>query len=70
MHGKGKLMAKKKMECNNCGGRMRIDTEGVHVMGGGESPILKLRCDNCDITRMEYRADIEAELAAEGAQNA
>ncbi len=58
-------MAKKKMECNKCGGKMRIDKKGVTVVGGGESPIVKLRCDKCDITRMELKTDIDAELAAD-----
>ena len=56
-------MTKKKLECNECGGEMRIDTGGVHVHGGGSSPIAKLRCDKCDTTRFEKREDIEAELA-------
>jgi hypothetical protein len=44
---------------------MRIDAGGVTVYGGGSGPppIVKLRCDNCDITRFEQRADIEQELA-------
>lgn len=42
---------------------MKITTEGVHVYGGGPSPIVKLRCEKCNITRMEKREDIENELA-------
>jgi len=53
----------KKLNCNKCGGKMRMTTEGVHVYGGGPSPIIKLRCDKCDITRFEKREDIERELA-------
>lgn len=54
-----------KMDCNECGGKMRIDTGGVTVVGGGPgpTPIVKLRCDKCDITRFEQRSDIERELA-------
>lgn|GEM_PF-2750514 len=54
-----------KLSCTECGGTMRIATEGVHVIGGGPSPIIKLRCDKCDITRLEKREDIERELALE-----
>jgi len=57
------IITMKKLECNECGGVMRIDTGGVYIYGGGPSPIVKLRCDNCDITRFEKREDIDAELA-------
>jgi hypothetical protein len=60
----------KKLVCNQCGGKMRITTEGVHVYGGGPSPIVKLRCDKCDITRFENREDIERELAEESGPSA
>ena len=51
--------------CTECGQKMRKTTDGVHVYGGGKSPIVKLRCDKCDITRFEKREDIEAEESAE-----
>jgi type IV pilus assembly protein PilA len=59
-------MSKRKIDCNKCGGRMRIDEGGV-VMPGvvGPTPIVKLFCDACVVTRFESRTDIEAELAAE-----
>jgi hypothetical protein len=58
-------MHKMKLQCNECGGRMRVESGGVTVHGGGSGspPIVKLRCDNCDITRFEQRADIDRELA-------
>lgn len=59
--------AKRKLDCNNCGRRMR-EEGGVTVVGGtpgAAPPIVKLRCDNCDITRFEYREEIERELAEE-----
>ncbi len=55
----------KKLKCRQCGERMNITTEGVHVFGGGPSPIVKLRCEKCNITRFENRVDIERELAEE-----
>ena len=44
---------------------MTIATGGVVVVGGspGPSPIVKLRCEKCNITRFENRDDIENELA-------
>jgi len=63
---RGRAVAKKKLECNKCGGRMRIDPGGVIVVGGsGPPPNVKLRCDKCDITRFERRSEIDRELAAE-----
>jgi hypothetical protein len=61
-------MAKKKLECNECGGKMRIDTGGITVVGGGPGTpsIVKLRCDKCNINRREKRSDIERELAESG----
>jgi len=61
-------MAKYKLQCNKCGGKMRIDPDGVTMVGGGPgpAPIVKLRCDKCDITRFEQRSDIERELAESG----
>ena len=57
-------MADRKLECNRCGGQMRVCASGVRMIGGGPgpTPIVKLRCDECDITRFEQRTDIDAEL--------
>jgi len=48
---------KNKTLCRQCGGTMRIDTENVHVYGGS-SPVVMLRCDKCDITRLEKHEDV------------
>lgn len=59
---------KRKLDCNNCGRRMTIDEGGVTYVGGAPGaapPIVKLYCSNCDITRFEYREEIERELAGE-----
>ena len=54
-----------KLQCNRCGGRMRVESGGVTVHGRrlGPSSIVKLRCDKCDITRFEQQADIDWGLA-------
>jgi len=43
---------------------MAATSEGVLTVGAGASaaaPVLKLRCEECDITRPEKRAEIEGE---------
>lgn len=51
-----------KSTCVECGQKMTITSEGVFFMGGGEPNIVKLRCERCNITRFEKKADIEKEL--------
>jgi len=45
--------------CRKCGAKMRPTTEDVIVLGDGESDIVKLRCDACNITRFERREDVD-----------
>lgn len=58
-------MPKMKLQCNECGANMRVESGGVTVHGGvsGTPPVVKLWCDKCDITRFEQRAAIDKELA-------
>jgi len=51
-----------KSRCTECGQKMTITSEGVFFMGGGEPNIVKLRCERCNLTRFEKKADIEMEL--------
>jgi len=54
----------KKLLCNRCGGLMAATSEGVFMVGAAPKaapPVLKLRCEKCDITRFEKRAEIEGE---------
>jgi hypothetical protein len=54
----------KKLLCNKCGSVMSTTSEGVFVVGANSSakaPVLKLRCEKCDITRVEKRTEIEGE---------
>ena len=57
-----------KLRCTQCGGKLQLTTEGVHVFGGsgGPSPIVRLRCEKCGIDRVFMRKDIEKDLIAEG----
>ncbi len=57
----------KKLLCNKCGSVMNTTNEGVFPVGANSSakaPLLKLRCETCDITRVEKRAEIEGEWIA------
>jgi hypothetical protein len=67
----GNNFPKKKMVCKKCGGKMTLATDGVVVVGGspGPTPIVKLRCEKCNITRFENRGDIEMELAEENSSS-
>lgn len=57
----------KKLKCNQCGNVMTTTTDGISYVGAGpsvESAVLKLRCEKCDITRIEKRWEIEGEWIA------
>ena len=54
--------ARMKSLCVECGQKMTITSEGVFFTGSGEPNIVKLRCERCDITRFEKKADMEREL--------
>ncbi len=57
----------KKVKCNQCGDVMTTTTEGVSYVGANpsaESAVLKLRCEKCNITRIEKRWEIEGEWIA------
>lgn len=57
----------KKLKCNQCGNVMTTITDGISYVGAGpsaESAVLKLRCEKCDITRIEKRWEIEGEWIA------
>jgi hypothetical protein len=51
-----------KILCVQCGHKMTITSKGVFYFGSGEPNIVKLRCEQCDITRFERKPDIEREL--------
>ena len=51
-----------KSTCVECGQKMTITSEGVFFMGGGEPNVVKLRCERCNITRFEKKAEMEREL--------
>jgi len=51
-----------KSTCIECGQKMTITSEGVFFIGGGQPNVVKLRCETCNITRFEKKADIEKEL--------
>lgn len=57
----------KKLKCNQCGNVMTTTTDGISYAGAGpsvESAVLKLRCEKCDITRIEKKWEIEGEWIA------
>lgn len=57
----------RKLKCNQCGNVMTTTTDGISYVGVGpsvESAVLKLRCEKCDITRIEKRWEIEGEWIA------
>ncbi len=57
----------KKLKCNQCGNVMTTTTDGISYVGAGpsvESALLKLRCEKCDITRIEKKWEIEGEWIA------
>lgn len=57
----------KKLKCNQCGNVMTTTTDGISYVGAGpsvESAVLKLRCEKCDITRIEKKWEIEGEWIA------
>lgn len=53
---------KMKTRCVKCGQKMTITSRGVIFLGPGEPNVVKLRCEQCDITRFERKPDIENEL--------
>jgi len=53
---------KMKTRCVRCGQKMTITSRGVFYFGAGEPNIVKLRCEQCNITRFERKPDIEKEL--------
>jgi hypothetical protein len=57
----------RKLKCNQCGNVMTTTTDGISYAGAGpsvESAVLKLRCEKCDITRIEKKWEIEGEWIA------
>jgi translation elongation factor EF-1alpha len=59
----GDAERKPKLRCNQCRGQMQVDPGGVYSYGTAPSPIVKLRCEHCDITRFENRNEVERELS-------
>lgn len=56
----GALPARNILRCKQCGGLMQETSDHVFYFGEGPNPIVKLRCEKCNITRFEKRVDVEA----------